>query len=254
MNLREWPLVLFTLLFQAATGTATMFWAAGLATGPASPNPALAVFLPAAAAAGLSLFHLGRPGRALRSVGNLGRSWLSREIILLLAFNAAAAALVLDAFAALGAGRILWPIASFSGLAGVFAMSKIYMLPAVPDWSSGRTPAAFFSSAFVLGGPAAAIFCEKLETAAAVLLIGAYFLALLFAPRFGLFSRRPTPLGFRPNPAWPGVFLVRLALLAAAALLGIVSLEIAALAAATVSEIIGRFQFYDLPLGLSPRT
>ena len=253
MNFREWPLVLFTVLFQAAAGAATVDWVAGLENGPGGPGTRLSVFLLAAGAALLSLFHLGRPGRAPRSIGNFRRSWLSREIVLLLAFNAAAAALAADNFLGLRVGGILEPIASMIGLAGVFAMSKIYTLPAVPDWNSWRTPSAFFSTAFVLGSPIAALASGGLNAAVPALLVAAYFLNLFFAPRFGLLGRRPTPLGFQPNPAWPIIFTARLAILAAAIFLWMASFETAALASAAASEIIGRLQFYDLPLGLSRR-
>jgi len=253
MNFREWPLVLFTLLFSAAAGAATIFWAADLENGPGALGTALAALLLSAGAALLSLFHLGRPGRAPRSSGNIRRSWLSREIVLLLAFNAAAAALVANDLLVLRIGGILGPIASLIGLAGVFAMSKIYMLPAVPDWDSWRTPSAFFSSAFVLGSPIAALASGGLKATVPALLIAAYFLNLLFAPRFGVHRRRPTPLGFRPNPVWPLIFAIRLIVLAAAIFLWMASFETAALASTAASEIIGRLQFYDLPLGLSRR-
>jgi len=272
MNFREWPLVFFTLLFQAAAGAAAWAWASATFAGidPDGLRPALTIFVPAVLAAVISLFHLGRPVRAPRSIVNVGRSWLSREIMFLLIFEASAAGLVIAEAAGLDAGLILRPIAALSGLACVFVMSKIYMLPAVPDWNTWRTPAAFFSSVFVLGGMVATvwiserdvIFAGRSRIAVLLVLIAAFILNLVFTPRFGLAGRRATPLGFRPNPSWPKIFFVRLAVLAAAGifwLFGILFseaaawLDIAALGAAALSEIIGRLQFYDIPLGLSPR-
>jgi len=264
MNFREWPLVLFTLLFQAAAGAAATFWAlAGLGRAGASGRlPAIVIFLPAVLSAVLSLFHLGRPFRAPRSILNLGRSWLSREILFLLTFEAAAAAMVLDEPLGLQAGGILRPVAAISGLACIFMMSKIYTLPAVPDWNSWRTPASFFSSAFVLGGLTAGLVIGGLAAPGLILLAAAFVFNLVFAPRFGLAGRRATPLGFRPNPAWPAIFAVRMILFAAAILFWLAALflpeaaswlEWAALSTAILSEVIGRLQFYDIPLGLSPR-
>jgi anaerobic dimethyl sulfoxide reductase subunit C (anchor subunit) len=264
MNFREWPLVLFTLLFQAAAGTATVFWVlAALGRSDAAGQvPAIVIFLPAVLSAVLSLFHLGRPFRAPRSILNLGRSWLSREILLLLTFEAAAAAMVLDEPLGLQAGGAFRLVAALSGPACILMMSKIYTLPAVPDWNSWRTPASFFSSALVLGGLTAGLVIGGLEAPVLILLAAAFVFNLIFAPRFGLAGRRATPLGFRPNSAWPAIFAVRSILFAAAILFWLTALilpeaaswlEWAAFSSAVISEIIGRLQFYDIPLGLSPR-
>ena len=94
-------------------------------------------------------------------------------------------------------------IAALSGLACILMMSKIYTLPAVPDWNSWRTPASFFSSALVLGGLTAGLVIGSLDAPVLILLGAAFVFNLIFAPRFGLAGRRATPLGFRPNPAWP---------------------------------------------------
>lgn len=260
MNFREWPLVIFTLLFQAAAGTAIFFCFA--AEKNDRLGAALLIFIAAVLSALLSLFHLGRPFRAPRSIVNLRLSWLSREILFLLAFGAAATAEVADSIFDLGAEDFLRPAAALFGAACILMMSKIYMLPAVPDWNSWRTPGAFFSSAFVLGGLIGGLYTGILKAPLLGVLFAAFLFNLIFSPRFGLAGRRTTPLGFRPNPSWPAVSAVRLGLLAAAILLwaaGIVfpaanrAAGIASLVAAVLSELIGRLQFYDIPLGLSPR-
>ena len=261
MNFKEWPLALFTAIFQTAAGAAA---AAFVFSPPAGSGFAVAVLALAALATLLSLFHLGRPVRSPRSIGNLGRSWLSREIVLLLTFDAIACALAWTEAAGIPTGGILAAAAAISGLACVFAMARIYVLPAVPDWNSWRTPAAFYATAFVLGGMAASVYFRDggLHKAVLAVLLAALGLDILSAPRFGWLVRRATPLGFHPNPAWPAIFFGRLGLLALAALLWIPALvrpdasagfSVVALGLAALSEIIGRLQFYDLPLGLSPR-
>ncbi|MBN1938917.1 MAG: dimethyl sulfoxide reductase anchor subunit [Candidatus Aminicenantes bacterium] len=261
MNLLEWPLVAFTLLFQAGAGAAVFFWtASGKGTGLA---PDLILLVSAAVSALLSLFHLGRPFRAPRSVVNLGRSWLSREILFLIGFGASAAGLVADEIFNLNAEGVFLPAAAILGLACVFVMAKIYTLPSVPDWNTWRTPGAFFSATFVLGGTIAGVTVDGLKIPVLAVLAAAFFFTLVFSPRFGLAGRRATALGFRPDPAWPKIFAVRIALLAAAFLFwGLACLipesaswtGYASLGAAVASEAVGRLQFYDIPLGLSPRS
>ncbi len=260
MNFREWPLVIFTLLFQAAAGTAIFFCFA--AEKNDRLGAALIIFIAAVLSALLSLFHLGRPFRAPRSIVNLRRSWLSREILFLLAFGAAATAEVIDTIFGFGAEDFLRPATALFGAACILMMSKIYMLPAVPDWNSWRTPGAFFSSAFVLGGLIGSLYAGGLKIPLLAVLFAAFFFNLIFAPRFGLAGCRATPLGFRPNTSWPAISAVRLACLAAAILFWLTALtlpeaaawlEWAAFSSAVISEMIGRLQFYDIPLGLSPR-
>ena len=102
-------------------------------------------------------------------------------------------------------------------------------------------------------------FGGLLRTVALVILAAAVPATYLSAPRFGLWAPKAAPLGFRPDPSWPAVFAVRMILLSAAAFLWLAAilwpsafsvLGGAALLAALASEIVGRLQFYALPLGL----
>ncbi len=283
MNLREWPLALFTVFGQTAAGAA-VFLLLPLAlgfSGHASAEEkafrlgaAAGIVLLAAFAAGLAFFHLGRPLRAPSALRNIGGSWLSRELILLLLFGLAAAGSVLAEWKDLGAASWLEVLTAAAGLAFVFAMARIYSLPAVPDWNSGRTTAAFFSTAIILGSMTSAFYASGipglsiaartdlgglLRTITLVILAAAVPATHLAAPRFGLWAPKATPLGFRPESSWPAVFAVRMTLLSIAAFLWVGAilwpsafsvLGGAALLAALASEIVGRLQFYALPLGL----
>ena len=283
MNFREWPLVLFTVLGQTAAGAAAVLllppalgWAG--AAGPAGREfrlgAALLVFILASLASVFSFFHLSRPFRAPNALRNFGGSWLSRELILLLVFDGAAAGSVLAEWRDFGAAPLLEALTAAVGLAFVFAMARIYALPAVPDWNSGRTAAAFFSTTFVLGSITSAFYASGIQNlpingradlggfyriVALIFLAVAVPATYLAAPRFGRLVRRTMPMGFRPNPAWPAVFAVRMILLSAALLFWIPailnpgmigSFGGIALGAAAASEIIGRLLFYALPLGL----
>ena len=71
----EWPLLVFTLAAAALVALQTT-----VVLGAAVPFLPLA--LAAAAAAGISTFHLGRAERAWRAATGFGSSWLSREIVM----------------------------------------------------------------------------------------------------------------------------------------------------------------------------
>lgn len=92
---KEWALIGFTVLSQMAIGAFWILWfihfmvrkqandeevrklsnAALLGIGPVMVLGILA-----------SLYHLGSPLNSWRAIGNLGSSWLSREIFFVLAF------------------------------------------------------------------------------------------------------------------------------------------------------------------------
>src|SRR3970040_2150901 len=90
-----WSVLLLTTLIGAGQGLFLALFAAELAGAGGStlfvPGAALALGM---LGAGLvaSFFHLGHPERAWRSAAMWRTSWLSREVIVLPAFMAAAAA------------------------------------------------------------------------------------------------------------------------------------------------------------------
>jgi len=134
-GLREWSLVLFTVLSQMAAGLAIM--ASGVRSQSGVMLPVVAGLLVVAMV--ISTLHLGRPRKAWRSLLNLGSSWLSREIFL-------AGALLMAAVS--GLPWLAMPMA----VVFLVGMGKVYMQRTVPVWNSWRTPLAFLASAVVLGG------------------------------------------------------------------------------------------------------
>ncbi len=271
---REFPLVGFTLLSQAAAGAFWSFAAAEALSGRrALDRRSLHVILLAGAAGTLlSLFHLGKPARAANALANLRSSWISREILADLLFLAACAALWLLAEA--GAGRntlrtALIVLGAAAGLILVYSMSRIYMLRTVPVWKSAHTPASFFLSAARLGplvasvltpGPAVSgslerlIFAEIAVAAAGLILVS----MALFTPSVGLLDRTQTTLLAFSKRKMAGFLAVRtILLLAAAASLAVFLLRsmdgfaepaalIAGGAAALAAEIAGRALFYAM--------
>ena len=136
----ELPLVAFTLLSQAAAGTAVV----SLASGPMTA-PLLATIGGLSAAATLaSLLHLGTIAQAWRAPGRPLSSPLSREILALGLF---AVAWLVTWFVPAG-GRVMLAVA---GLAWLYAIGEVYRLEGVPAWRRWRTHGAFASSALLLG-------------------------------------------------------------------------------------------------------
>jgi anaerobic dimethyl sulfoxide reductase subunit C (anchor subunit) len=284
MKLREWPLVLFTVLGQAAVGTAMFLilplyifpnWTYIRSMDGLRLTAPLAIIVLLGAAVLFSLLHLGNPGRAYRALAKSGSSWLSREILAELIFGAAAAALAVLAWKMprSAAGLTLSVLVVAEAGAFVYSMARIYTIAAVPLWFSPATPVAFVSTSLVLGSlvgavlsgmagaplePDQARFHAGLTTAALIALGAAFMIAVLYAPRFGIWAKRESFPVVAPARGLAVVHAFRLILLAAALGLAIPAVSTpssdpwiaASLAVAFVSEVLGRFVFYSLPAGL----
>jgi len=286
MRWKEWPLVLFTLLGQAAAGLAILLLlplhvVPALITDRSLDgvrlHAALSVLGLLGAAAILSLFHLGRPARAGRALSGTGSSWLSREILAEILFMAATAALAFTAWRA-SASYVNISIAvlvAAEAIAFVVSMARIYTVPAVPDWNTPATSAAFFATALLLGSMLAALaargaipflsglagtaFDAASQKIAFAFAAAAFLLAFLFSPGFGRRVRRKAARVYPPDRSLPFFFAVRISLLvpaiglwgaAAFRPLAPASLAWIAFAAAVLSEFVGRLVFYSLPDGL----
>ncbi len=161
----HWPLIVLTLLTQLSLGTVATavlldLSNAGLGARRTLTGAAVAAFVAGGVALAASLFHLGRPDRALKALRNLKTSWLSREVALFSAFS-----LLSFAFAASWLsptrflpGRPLGVAAALLGAAGVYASARLYLVPARPVWNSKRTPLTFFATVAATG-PLLALLC-----------------------------------------------------------------------------------------------
>lgn len=163
MDFTEWPLVCFTVLGQMAVGA---FVVLGLISvfgrGKHSAAVVDRTLHPAVYACGgalglgflASFFHLGNPMNALNALNHVGGSWMSNEIALGSAFAIVGLVFALLQWRRLGAPilrQALAVVTALLGLALVFAMSKLYMLPSIPAWNSWTTPAMFYGTAALLG-------------------------------------------------------------------------------------------------------
>ncbi len=275
MKYREWPLVLFTVLGQAAAGAA-FFLVLPLYILPGwaiiRGVDALRIAGPAAAAALLgaaavfSLFHLGRPQRAFKALAKSETSWLSREVTAEMIFGIASAALAVLSWKMprSSASTALSVLVVAEAGAFLYSMARIYTIQSVPVWFSPATLVSFASTALILGSLGGAIlagivgppgldqarFQAALSTAALITLAAAFVIALIYAPRFGILSPKdPFPVAPPPRGLMTAQAL-RLGLLALAlASVGFGFGLVPALALAFLSELLGRFVFYSLPAG-----
>lgn len=283
MRRQEWPLVAFTLLAQTAAGLALFLLAPIYLLPDFAMAPRLRMMKLGAcvlvlaligAAALLSLLHLKHRGRAPRALANAGTSWLSKEILALVIFGAATAGQAFLAWRApvSPAAVTLMILVAAEAVALVFSMARLYTLPAVPDWNTPATAAAFFGTTALLGSMLAALAARGehalVESAAGLRLAGAlaklslavagivFVMALLYSPRFGHRFKRSGARVYEPDPKLGPVFAVRMVLLLAAlALWGLAVFMPAAPAwlawagfgAACLSETLGRWLFYALP-------
>lgn len=163
MELRNWSLIIFTILEQMAVGAFIVFgivhfWAARKTTqeqadrlsdyGLLALGPLLGLALVA------SLFHLGNPLNAPRAVTNFGTSWLSREILFSILFTVVGGIFALMQWRKIGSRalrNLIAVIAALLGIALVFSMSNIYLIDSQPAWDTWVTPVSFSVTALLLG-------------------------------------------------------------------------------------------------------
>ncbi|MBN2550633.1 MAG: dimethyl sulfoxide reductase anchor subunit [Anaerolineales bacterium] len=107
-----------------------------------------------------SLFHLGTPVEAWRSLANLRTSWLSREILFTMLFGAAGVICAgLYQFNIVNAALrslAVWG-AAILGVLMVYSMGRVYLLHTVDAWNSPATLLSFFAAALLLGSLAAGV-------------------------------------------------------------------------------------------------
>lgn len=163
MNLREWALPVYTILMQFAVGTLIMLWCLrgtamrhldASARDRILRKPILVVVGAILVAMVGSHLHLSRPQLSFLAMLNLGQSWLSREVLLTIIMLALCVAL---------AGLIWWRegrqrlksvvgwLAVACGLAVIYCMAHLYLIPTQPVWDTPITVLVFFSTALLLG-------------------------------------------------------------------------------------------------------
>ncbi|BAE85197.1 dimethyl sulfoxide reductase anchor subunit family protein [Desulfitobacterium hafniense] len=174
----EWPLMTFTLLSQLAIGMfiVLMLVKAGVGNQDSQASKAIrsgftAVGPLTALALVFSLFHLGDPLGAPRSILNLGSSWLSREIMTAGGFFALWLVFWWLSRKGKESNALGW-VTVLMGLAAVFSMASIYSSSIRPAWDNVNTYIAFYGATLamgVLGAAAVTAFGLKGQTSAGLI-------------------------------------------------------------------------------------
>ena len=156
MEVREWALILFTILAQMSVGS---FWVLGVVHYYAKrkaneeeadrlSDRALLVIGPLMILGLLaSLFHLGDPLSAFQAVTNVSSSWRSREIL----FGVLFAIMQWRKWGSFMLRNVVAILAGIAGLFLVISMSGVYMLPTQPAWNTVATPIFFLATTLLLG-------------------------------------------------------------------------------------------------------
>lgn len=281
MDPREWSLILFTVLTQASVGAflfTLWFEQRSKETAARQAYQRLhGVLIPVMIVALLaSLGHLGRPMQALSSLGNLGTSWLSREIFFTGGFFVLLVLMVLlkrnD-----GVRRVLAWLTGLAGVAAVISMAMIYHMSIMPAWQGYGTFVAFGGTTFFLGAALAAVVLlgrayqdqardlrSLAWTAVVVALIEAALVPLQMAALAGGSEAAQATAALLAGPyAWLVILRWALALIVGVVVLLAAirrlamqqvpgSLFYVACLAILASEIAGRYLFYAtaVPLGI----
>jgi anaerobic dimethyl sulfoxide reductase subunit C (anchor subunit) len=101
----------------------------------------------------ISFLHLGNPSNAPKALNNVSGSWVSREILALGLYSVGLLAVVVAAWKNWNIEniRLLLVLGSVFGMAFLWMMIRIYMMPTIPAWNSWYTQLSFVSTTLCLG-------------------------------------------------------------------------------------------------------
>jgi anaerobic dimethyl sulfoxide reductase subunit C (anchor subunit) len=151
----ELALLIFSFCLQAAIGI-MLFTALTKQLYPGKQFKAAAIIAAGLSVVGIiaSLAHLGRPLSALNSLGNLGSSWLSREVLfagLFMGITVIYAYIQYFKIEMERLNQILRWAASAVGLLTIFFMGKLYTMASVPVWHGLNTFVDFYATSVAVG-------------------------------------------------------------------------------------------------------
>lgn len=165
MFAEEWPLMMFTLFSQLAIGSFVILLLIRTLLSEKDAQSAHKLTQSGIQQVGwimalalvFSLFHLGTPTGAYRSIYHLASSWLSREILtaggfFVLWFITRYALKKGKSITALG-----W-VTALVGLAAIYSMASIYATSVRPAWANVNTYVAFYGATFAMGTAGALSF------------------------------------------------------------------------------------------------
>ncbi|MCB9383957.1 MAG: dimethyl sulfoxide reductase anchor subunit [Bryobacterales bacterium] len=147
----HWSLVAVTVLTQLSAGGVGAAWLLQLLGGEEARLAATVALVLGLISLQAAPLHLGRPAFAPLAMRNWRTSWLSREILGLSAFGGAASAYAASLWFDIPGSALLGAAALLLGIGGVYASSRIYLVPGRPAWNMGHTVAEFFLTGAILG-------------------------------------------------------------------------------------------------------
>jgi len=159
---QDWSLVFFTTLAQLSVGIILWFTFSGyfyndmgmlIETGLSLRNPVLLALVFIGVATVVSFLHLGNPSNAPNALNNLSGSWLSREILALGAYSLSLLVALLLGWKTGDTEYLEYTLVTslVLGLALLWMMIRIYVIPTIPAWNNWYTPLSFVSTAICLG-------------------------------------------------------------------------------------------------------
>jgi DMSO reductase anchor subunit len=258
MRGREWPLILFTIAAQLSVGTLVLLWALTPTLRPGSDRFIGLMLLSVVAVLGLgallATLHLGNSANAWRALSNWQSSWLSRETLFGGVFGGLATLFTVLHWLGLSTGAVwlgLGGLTALAGLALVFSMSRLYMLRTVPAWNTAATVTYFVTTAFLLGsltvGATLAMAFPAVRVAGPARWLGSLALLAVCVQLSTAVSARRLRGELRQVLVWRLVLLsaVGIFVLFAFQIIRLPGIAIVALGLALLSEIAGRYLFYQ---------
>lgn len=169
---KDFPLVIFTLLQQMAAGGFILLAILLLKKQINQPSSLrlskrlIVILVFSGLALTASTLHLGHPFRGANVLFGIGRSWLSNEVVITGTFFGAVGFYWLASWkkpewSALR--QLSLAVGLLTALAGIAAMSMVYMINTVPVWYSWHTPASFFATAATAGALLALLLIRPIE-------------------------------------------------------------------------------------------
>lgn len=151
----------------------------------------------------VSLFHLGNPFRAYRSVKKIDTSWLSREVFFTGSFFGLWLIYFLMELMGIKNSYVIC-LTILAGFLSIVSMANIYHSTGKPGWSGFNTYTGFIGSIIILGSVAAAFFAvfyrafsgEAGKLIFISLLMALFVTALRFIQQIFLFAK------LKPDDEW----------------------------------------------------
>jgi anaerobic dimethyl sulfoxide reductase subunit C len=101
----------------------------------------------------IAFFHLGYPINALNAINNIGRSWLSREILSLSLLIATLIIylIVIIKYESERWAKTLSIVTIILSISFIFSMIKLYLVPSIPSWYHPFTPVSYIITTLLCG-------------------------------------------------------------------------------------------------------